>query len=79
MPNFLVKRGRNENYGSSEAFTGPPGLRNITPQFGSSIIASQQTALESAIEKVKRGELVTLTAEEKIALRDLQKQNKLAP
>lgn len=79
MPNFLVKRGRNENYGSSEAFTGPPGLRNITPQFGSSIITSRQTALESAIEKVKRGELVTLTAEEKIALRDLQKQNKLAP
>jgi hypothetical protein len=79
MPNFLVKRGRNENYGSSEAFTGPPGLRNITPQFGSSIIASRQNALESAIEKVKRGELVTLTAEEKIALRDLQKQNKLAP
>lgn len=78
-PNFLVKRGRNENYGSSENFTGPSGLRNITPQSGSSIISSRQTALESAIEKVKRGELVTLTAEEKIALRDLQKQNKLAP
>lgn len=78
-PNFLVKKGRNENYGSSENFTGPSGLRNITPQSGSSIISSRQTALESAIEKVKRGELVTLTAEEKIALRDLQKQNKLAP
>ena len=79
IPNFLVKRGRNQDYGSSETFTPPSGLRNITPQSGSSVVSSQQTTLDSAIEKLKRGEAATLTAEEKIILRSLQNQNQLAP
>jgi hypothetical protein len=79
IPNFLVKRGRNQNYGSSESFTPPSGLRNITPQSGSSVVSAQQTTLDSAIEKLKRGAAATLTAEEKIILRSLQNQNQLAP
>jgi hypothetical protein len=79
IPNFLVKRGRNQDYGSSETFTPPSGLRNITPQSGSSVVSSQQTTLDSAIEKLKRGAAATLTAEEKIILRSLQNQNQLAP
>ena len=79
IPNFLVKRGRNQDYGSSESFTPPSGLRNITPQSGSSVVSAQQTTLDSAIEKLKRGAAATLTAEEKIILRSLQNQNQLAP
>jgi hypothetical protein len=79
IPNFLVKRGRNQDYGSSETFTPPSGLRNITPQSGSSVVSAQQTTLDSAIEKLKRGAAATLTAEEKIILRSLQNQNQLAP
>jgi hypothetical protein len=79
IPNFLVKKGRNQDYGSSESFTPPSGLRNITPQSGSSVVSAQQTTLDSAIEKLKRGAAATLTAEEKIILRSLQNQNQLAP
>jgi hypothetical protein len=79
IPNFLVKKGRNQDYGSSESFTSPSGLRNITPQSGSSVVSAQQTTLDSAIEKLKRGAAATLTAEEKIILRSLQNQNQLAP
>jgi hypothetical protein len=53
------------------AFTPPSGLRNITKPTGPNVLTGYETTLESAIAKAKRGEMATLNAEEKIALKGL--------
>lgn len=54
-----------------ETFTPPSGLRNITKPTSPNVLTGHQTTLESAIAKAKRGELATLSAEEKVALKGL--------